>query len=321
MKAIAAIDGGGTKTDCLVAGLDGECLGHGSGGPAVPLYVPWERAVESVRTALGDAVAMAPDSVEIEAISGSLPCGAEVVHEVARENGCPVEAVWSVDEAVACLAAAGKSRGLVIMAGTGSFAAVVDDSRHVTYTGGKGPLLGDEGSGHDIGVAALRAASRALDGRGPETQLNQLIRAHLGIEGVWGLVGKVYNPPLARHEIAGIAPLVSQAADAGDETARRILERAARELARMAEAALHRAEWAENPVPVLLAGGVLAGSRKLRHALEAELAARIPQAKITLASVPPVVGVALEGIARTRGERTPATLQRLLDTAPTEWRV
>ena len=321
MKVIAAIDGGGTKTDCLLASLQGQCLGHGQGGPSVPLYVPWEQAVAAVRTAFCAAQEMAPRPLEIVAIAGALPCGAEVVRAVAGDNGFPVEAVWPVSEAVACLAVSGESHGLVIMAGTGSFAAAVRDGQHVTYAGGKGPLLGDEGSAYAIAVAALRAVARAMDRRGPETQLTELIRAHLGVESAWGLVGKVYDPPLARHEIAGIAPLVSCAADRGDQTARAILTSAAHDLADMAQAALCRAGWSDGELPAVFAGGALLGSHGLQQALRAALKVRAPRARPLPLPLRPVFGVAVEGIARATGERTPATLDRLRETAPAEWRV
>ena len=46
---------------------------------------------------------------------------------------------------------------------------------------GWGPLLGDDGSGYDIGTRGLRAAFAAYDGRGPETLLASLASGFLGV--------------------------------------------------------------------------------------------------------------------------------------------
>ncbi|HTZ43722.1 MAG TPA: BadF/BadG/BcrA/BcrD ATPase family protein, partial [Jatrophihabitans sp.] len=69
---------------------------------------------------------------------------------------------------LACLAEAGT---VVAVCGTGSGVVAASPAAGVVRVGGEEYLAGDQGSAYDLGRAALRAAARALDGRGPATAL------------------------------------------------------------------------------------------------------------------------------------------------------
>jgi N-acetylglucosamine kinase-like BadF-type ATPase len=122
--------------------------------------------------------------------------------------------------------------------------------------GGWGYLLGDEGSGYDIGLTALRCVARASDGRGPQTMLTELILAHWSLRSANDLIGYVYRPQVSETGIAALAVLVESAARQGDPVAQNILQQAGRELAMAVQVVSRRLQLPE-PTPCALAGGMM----------------------------------------------------------------
>jgi N-acetylglucosamine kinase-like BadF-type ATPase len=118
-----------------------------------------------------------------------------------------------------------------VVAGTGSIVCSRDRTGEVVTSGGEGPRVGDRGSAFRLGERALacgRIASRrpTADGRAP-------------------------TPP----EVAALAPLLTQAADAGDPLARREVDDEMTQLAHLTESHLRRNPAADG-LPVGLVGSV-----------------------------------------------------------------
>ncbi|HZV11809.1 MAG TPA: BadF/BadG/BcrA/BcrD ATPase family protein, partial [Candidatus Kapabacteria bacterium] len=65
--------------------------------------------------------------------------------------------------------------GVVLICGTGAIAIGKTDKGEVVRVGGWGRIIGDEGSGYWIGVQALNAVARSLDGRAPKTLLTKAV--------------------------------------------------------------------------------------------------------------------------------------------------
>ena len=91
-----------------------------------------------------------------------------------------------------------------------------------------GWLAGDRGSGCWIGRKALRHFFAALDGVVPKDGLSSAVLHAIG--GVEKL-REGWMKDLGPHRLAALAPLVIEQANAGDETARRIRDRAIEHLA------------------------------------------------------------------------------------------
>jgi N-acetylglucosamine kinase-like BadF-type ATPase len=91
--------------------------------------------------------------------------------------------------------------------------------------------LSDEGGGFDVGLSGLRAATKAIDGRGPKTGLTEEA-LRLGGGTFDGLREHVYGPgPVGvKVRVASSAESVVRIAVAGDPVARGIVDRAAREI-------------------------------------------------------------------------------------------
>ena len=139
------------------------------------------------------------------------------------------------DVELALEAAFPKGAGIIALAGTGSMAYAKDGMGYSCRVGGWGTLFGDEGSAYAVGVAALRAVSRDVDGRGPATTLTKLLLQQQDSCGLWQLFPN--GTDAARAEVASLARQVERAASEGDSVSLTILRDAAAALLEQVEAA------------------------------------------------------------------------------------
>ncbi len=269
---VLGLDGGGTKTEAVLC--DGrDAVGRGRGGPSNPHFVPGAAAEAALAVAMEGALASTgADPARVEWVVFGGPVSTDVLARVAHRL-LPGAALRRCHEGDLALAAGGvRGPGLAVVSGTGSLVMARNAGGRRAIVGGWGSVMGDEGSGGDIGRQALVAAARAADGRGPATQLTTLICAWAGAATLREAVAHVYGPSTARHDIAGLAALVDEADRAGDGVASSILDGAGSELALQVAAALEQAgDMGQPPWPLVAVGGVLAGSRRVRQSLLAHL--------------------------------------------------
>ncbi|RCV51693.1 BadF/BadG/BcrA/BcrD ATPase family protein [Marinitenerispora sediminis] len=269
VDVVIGVDAGGTSTRCAVVALDGRVLGRGRAGGANQ-YSSSDPG-EAFRAALGEALAEAGDVAVVRAVFGVAGAAASgharavaTVRGAWSGLGLPGDPVVNDDIAVAFAAGSPEPAGLVLIAGTGAVAARVCDGEVLRRCDGYGWLLGDEGSAVWIGLAGLRAALAAIDGRGPATVLRDRLAHALGVPpgDPQAVIRAVHDRPPA--ELGRLAPEVMHAARAGDAAAAGIAEDAARRLltnlASVAPATRPAGQAAEPAAePVVLAGAVLAG--------------------------------------------------------------
>jgi N-acetylglucosamine kinase-like BadF-type ATPase len=318
MPWVLGLDGGGTRTVALIANEKGRVLGRGESGPANYHTAGLAQASANIQSAVTTAIAdagLVPQALTAAflALAGvDRPGDRQVMSAAVARLGltCPVQ--LDHDAAAALAGATAGSPGAVVIAGTGSIAFAEDGYGNRARAGGYGPLLGDEGSGYDIGRKALVAVLRQEDGRSPATTLTEKIKQRFMLDRMSDLINLVYgNPaPLQRPEIAGLAPMVVEAARDGDSIAREILRVAGRELGLMAAAVLQRLQWdADTPVLVAGNGGVFAAGNILALPMEQVIHSVCPRAQICQPKHTPSYGAVLLAL-RTLGIR--------LDEAPGE---
>lgn len=297
MIVYLGIDGGGTQTRCLAADQEGNILGQGLAGPSNCLAVGTGAAAAAVMAAAERALAEAGRSMsDVAAVCVGL-AGAGRPKEQAEVRAAlsfpPAARVQVVPDARIALAGAlGGRPGVIVIAGTGSIAFGLNSKGETLRAGGWGWLLGDQGSGLDLGRSALKAALAALDGTGRETVLRKRVCSALGIASPDQAVPKIYaDVAAARGLMASLAPLVTEAAEEGDAVALEILSEAGRSLAHLAAAVLRRLDVSGAPVAGV--GGVFTNCRHLQEAFAAAVAQEAPGSRVIRPLGSPAEGAVL----------------------------
>ena len=144
---------------------------------------------------------------------------------------------------------------VLILSGTGSCCFGRRSDGVTAKVGGWGHILGDKGSGHEIGLRALKAIVFYLDRDGEWSELGQRILRRLQLNEPNELIG--WAQSAAKTDVAALAVEVFAAASRRDAIARDILEGAAHSLANDALACARKLARAGQSVRFVLSGSVL----------------------------------------------------------------
>ena len=306
MGLFVAIDAGGTKTQCVIA--DGErVLARASTGTVKLMRVSEQEATARLQAMLGEVAAAAGVSLgQVERTCfGLAGVSSPAVQAWARRAVSAVvagELILCGDEEIALDAAFAGGSGILVIAGTGSNAIGRSAGGEVFGAGGWGPVLGDEGSGHWIGLESIRAALRAQDRigvGGVSTCLLREIESHWGLNSVAELVAlanqRTFSDGAKPPDFAALAPVVARCAAEGDVLAAGILERAGEELAELVSVVFHKINarpvaGSGAEIDVAFTGSVLAQISPVREAMVARLAVAVPGARVGDSAVDPLDG-------------------------------
>jgi N-acetylmuramic acid 6-phosphate etherase len=272
---VLGIDGGGTHTVALLTQVNPQASGHqilgrGEAGPSNFQSVGTERAFRAIDEAVAKAFQAAsiprqPVQVAWLGLAGAgRPQDQELVRCWATSKGLATSIEVSTDASLLLAAGTPEGWGVAVVAGTGSIAVGQSPDGRTSRSGGWGYLLGDEGSGYAIGLAALQAVARSADGRGERTALSRSLLDRLGLKQPEDLIAAVYQRSLDRSAIAALAPLVLVAAEAGDVVAGSITKAGAEQLAAAIAATARRLQLPSS-FPLAIAGGLLLASARYRE--------------------------------------------------------
>lgn len=236
----AAVDLGKSRCRVAVITPEGRAIYAGAGTPGLAAVDGVDHAAAAILKLLEKAgleKAGRMDGLGVGAAGAwtAPDAAAALARLLADALGAPV-AVAS-DVVTAHVGALGGAPGTLLIAGTGAVA-LGADAEGLRLVDGWGPDLGDFGSGSWIGREGARAVLRARDGLGPETMLTDAVRAHVAPHPdpvTWLAAGIA-----TARQLATIAPLVLDAAAAGDVVASGIAAEAVRLLTSTALAASAR---------------------------------------------------------------------------------
>lgn len=293
------IDGGGTKTAAVLLDDEAEEIARAVSGPSNYHSAGPAIAEASLRDAIHRVLSAADLTTDdVTAIGLGLagvarPGDADIARAMLSRVARFPRAVITHDAETALVGGVGRRHGVVLIVGTGAIAYGVNGQGEVRRADGWGYTIGDEGSGLWIGQEGLRAIARAYDGRGPATALKDVLLSHLGLADINDLVTLVYADDFGVPALAGLAPLVSQAARAGDGTAQAILREAGRRLSDTLGAVVRGLGMTDEAFEVVLMGGVLQARDAVWETVVAALGIIAPRAEVIEPRYDAAVGAAL----------------------------
>jgi N-acetylglucosamine kinase-like BadF-type ATPase len=298
---LIAVDGGNVKTDLALVAATGEVLALVRGGRSSPHYEGVDGCVELIGSLLAQAstsAGVAPPAADAELmIAGvDLPEELDALERAVQAQGWA--ASLRVDNDTQALLRSGTDRGwgvAVVCGGGINCVGRAPDGRELRFPA-LGAITGDWGGGVDIGLAALGAAARSADGRGPATALESEVPAYFGLTRPLEVARAVHLRELAFERLAELTRVVFPAATT-DAVAAAIVERQADEVVALATVALTRLELAGTDADVALGGGVLrAAPAGVVERIAAGVRVHAPAARVRLAASAPIVGAALLGL-------------------------
>jgi len=307
-RCVLGIDGGGTKTVCVLATSDGKVIGRGSGGPANPNLVSAPEIKETLQKAILEVIRNLPE-LQIEAVcAGIAGVGASEEKQAAMRN-----VIWQIlstppfyntlrkgfnptknievvsDVVIALVAGAGERHGIVAISGTGSVVYGETVKGQKIKVGGWGYHL-DEGSGYEIGRMALKEILKAYDVSGGTTPLAQRVLNVWNLRSVRDVVNYIYQKTTKPTDIANLAKIVNSAAGAGDEASKEILRKAASDLYSDISAVAKQIDFGKEGAALVLSGGVLTNVEIVREIIVEKVRVELPAIKSIQLCREPVKG-------------------------------
>lgn len=305
MPIVLAVDGGNSKTDLALVRADGSVLSVVRGPNSSPHHLGVDGCLELLETLLDDAAreaGLTRTDGPLAEVATLLLAGVDFPREEKQLQELVGARRWaertSVGNDTFAVLRAGTERGwgVAVVCGAGiNCVGVAPDGRQARFPA-LGAITGDWGGGYDVGMAAVSAAARSEDGRGPRTSLEQTVPAHFGLRTPPELAEAFHLKTIPLRRVLELPRLVFAEAE-HDAVAAEIVERLAAEVVALARAALTRLELTDEPVEVLLGGGLLQGSDgRVLGAIEAGLHGVGSAITVHATASPPVVGAALLGL-------------------------
>lgn len=310
MRYVLGLDGGGTKTACLVADAKGRIVGRGFGGPGNYLKAGLYVVKTSLRRAVQQALRQAGIPYHQVAVLCAGLAGVDrrsdkfLLRKVIREV-IPIQRVIVESDAyIALMGATGGRAGMIVISGTGSIAMGINRRGERARAGGWGHVLGDEGSGYDIARKGLVAALKAYDRRGKRTLIEEKIKRKLELPRIDEIIPLFYQQGVTPARVASFYPLVQEAADQGDKVARSLMVDAAQDLAETTFAVAKRLGMQREKFSIALIGSIFENNAYLVRAYKKQIKRLIPAITVKEPLYSPERGAVLIALGYLKGDLT-----------------
>ncbi len=252
VKYLLGVDGGGTKTEFLLCGLNGKEIKRLFLGGSNPI----NRGIENTFAVLGGGIAQVCDGLafsEISVFAGIAGSKSgenqRLINEFLSRFGFASFGCGS-DIDLALEAALKGGDGTAVIMGTG-IVAYARSCEKLHRVGGRGYMVDKGGSGFHFGSDALNSAFEFLDGRAGSETIFNLVEKKLGKK-LEEAVADIYSGGTAY--VASFAPVIFEAFGLGDSVAREIIDRNAFEAAKVINGA--RRALKNCSVKIVICGGL-----------------------------------------------------------------
>jgi N-acetylmuramic acid 6-phosphate etherase len=251
---ILAFDGGGTTTRAALYDGSGAIIAQATGAGSNPVMIGIGACVAqllSLGRPLPDGRGASVGTI-VAGLAGATPhaerIGANLLAAIPADRAVVSNDIWPV-----LFANARTDPAVLVIAGTGSSVAARRADGRFVLAGGRGPILGDEGSAYQIAVRALRAAGASLDGVSAPGALPAVLTKSVGLGEFHDLIE--WAQQADRKSLAALAPEVTRLAESGDEAALECVRAEASALAKLVVATIRR-NGLPSETPIYTMGGV-----------------------------------------------------------------
>jgi len=263
MEYLIGVDGGGTKTNAVVAKSNGEIVCGVQSGVSNFQRVGSEginEVCQDILNQLEQKKKIKSNQIKYWAL-GLAGAGRiedqNAVCQTVESLGFQECVSAQSDAYIALMGAFSGRSGIIVIAGTGSICFGLDEEGNLHRSGGWGYLLGDEGSGFFVGHQGLLAALKDLDDRGEKTILRERIEQAFNLSSIDQVVRKMYiENKIQKEDIANLAPIVFECMHEGDEVANSIVTKTSRKIAKMITAVGKKMNKIEKSIEVAYIGSV-----------------------------------------------------------------
>ncbi len=295
-RLLLGVDGGGTKTEFVVATREGQVLKRYLRGGSNPNDVGIQSSGALLCDGIKDALLEFPT---IDSVFCGI-AGASTGDHIRRltlqfKEHYPTLRI-GVDTDSANLFSMDDAADMVVISGTGSVVFVRQGEKYLRI-GGWGYLLDTGGSAYDIGVGVIRAALEEEDSRQPPSMMSRMLGNRLGCDRVWDAVNLIYKE--GKPFIASLAQVAFEAYREGDSKAVRLIDETAKRLGTLLNIGIE--EYGAHPRAVA-GGGMFEHHREI---MSAHLA-KYTETELVLLGVPPVYGACRKALSLS-GESAPET--------------
>ena len=320
------IEGGGTRTVALMVDATGRTVlrrEFGSGN----LRLLDERGLASLLRSIARAFPR-PDAVGLGLAGARTKADQTRAKEACGKiwKKVPVRVTHDLDVA---LMAASNQRGklqyavsVLVLSGTGSCCYGRAPDGRTAKIGGWGHILGDKGSGYEIGLRGLKAVVFYHDRDGTWSHLGERLLAATGCNEPDELIDWVAVAD--KHTVAALAVEVFAARKKRDTIARNIIVGAVSSLTKDAVNCARKLAGKKETVEFILAGGVFLQQPSFVRETAAAIRKRWPEAKVVTLKREGAWGAVTlcEGLAREKrtGREKRVKAKEILPLAPTEKR-
>jgi N-acetylglucosamine kinase len=295
MRYVLGLDGGGTKTECVLMDETRRVVTSSRGGPSNPMRVGFGGALaavcEAARTAMLNAKVSNDAVVSLCAgLAGTAYPESGRKMRMLLEEEFPGKLVRVCTDMDLTLQAIGEGAAIVLIAGTGSAAVGRDVQGRTARVGGHGYLLGDEGSAYHVGQRAVLEALRSFERTGTDIAIGKKILSEIGASTWADLQSRVHAAP--DEVFPRLFPTVLQAAEAGDAMAQTLLDDCAAALAGLVGDLAERLQLQSQKFRLAKTGGMLGRSVYFDERLDLYLRKAAPLAQVSALHLSPAEAAA-----------------------------
>lgn len=300
MKYVIGVDAGGTKTEAIAYDIDGKVIAKSIQGFG-NLLNNVDDALFNIESSVSEIISTLGSKSLQGVYVGAAGCevgeNAKLIEKRLKQH-INVDIKVMNDAEIALKAMLKGCNGILTIAGTGSIVFGINNGIS-SKCGGWGNLLGDEGSGYQIVISAIKRMIKEEEENLPQSKLTKAILEELKINSVNDITEFVYS--VTKDEIASLTHIIAKLAREGDKISEKILVEQGVELAKTVERLYKRLNF--NNCSIGLVGGVIRNIEVFKIAFEDYLKDNINVENFIYDEVSPAKGAYYEYITKVKRGR------------------